>query len=49
MQYAGCPRENDSIALFTRDEDPTFFSLDLDQDPAQVRKKIGCGSDLDSK
>ena len=28
-----------------KDEDPKFFSLD----PAQLRKKIGSGSDLNSK
>jgi len=35
------------IAIYVRDEDPEFFSTDLD--PAQLKKNSGSGSDLKSK
>ena len=39
------------ITIFSRDEDPKFFSSDPDPDLAHLEKKIGSGSgsDLNSK
>ena len=41
-------KKNNIYILFSRDEDPEFFSTDPDPDPAQLKKNSGSGSDSGS-